>query len=67
MDRRVLKPWRYRRNRIPRKLRYGPRVMDEKTGFMTYAGLLVQDELGYWTNPRFGAYQTRDFYGGWDT
>jgi hypothetical protein len=45
---------RYRRNRLPRKFRFGPKVQDEISGAWTYEYRLVQDYDGYLVDPRKG-------------
>lgn len=43
---------RYRRNRIARKFRFGPRIRDEITGFPTHELRLVLDDYGNRLDPR---------------
>lgn len=47
-------PSMYGPNRYPRRLRYGPKIQDEVTGYWTNEKRLVVDPYGNRVDPRFG-------------
>lgn len=52
---------RYRSNGpVPYHMRFGRKVMDPQSGFMTYEDRLIPDEWGMLCDPRYGGYDTND-------